>query len=201
MTYASSMSNIVRYEGDPKVLQTGPSSLGGADRLGRALGWLSLGLGLTELLAPRKVARTIGMRGGERLVRAYGAREIGAGILSLSTERPVGLWSRVAGDALDIATVAPALRRSNPRRHYAGFALAVLVGVALIDLVAAQAVTTRHSRSSDARRSYRARSGFPRGVEAARGAARDFGSAADDRAAPVLAAISNQQPADTSGIR
>ena len=200
MTYASSISNIVRSEGDPKVLQTGPSSLGGADRLGRALGWLSLGLGLTELLAPGKVTRTIGMQGGEKLVRAYGAREIGAGILSLSAERQVGLWSRVAGDAVDIATVMPALRRSNPRRHYASLALVVLVGVALIDLVAAQAVTSRHSRSSDARRSYRDRSGFPKGVEAARGAAREFGAAADGRVAPVLDAISNQQPADTTGI-
>ena len=69
MTY---ISNIARSQGDPKVLRSGPSSLGGADRLARALGWFSLGLGLAELLAPRLFTHALGMRGSEGLVRAYG---------------------------------------------------------------------------------------------------------------------------------
>jgi hypothetical protein len=56
--------------------------LGAADRLGRALGWFSIGLGVTELLAPRLITRALGMQGSEGLVRAYGAREIGSGLLS-----------------------------------------------------------------------------------------------------------------------
>jgi hypothetical protein len=44
------------------------------------------------------------------LVRAYGAREIGSGILSLSVDRQTGLWSRVAGDGLDVATLMSAFR-------------------------------------------------------------------------------------------
>jgi len=51
------------------------------------------------------VTRALGMEGHEGLVRAYGAREVSAGMLALFTERSLGLWSRVAGDALDIATV------------------------------------------------------------------------------------------------
>lgn len=168
------VSNLVRSEGDPKVLSSGPSSLPAADRLGRALGWFSLGLGLTELIAPRRVTRALGMEGRKSLVRAYGAREIGAGIMSLSTERSLGLWGRVAGDALDIATVMGAWRSNNPRRNNVQLALVMLAGVALIDLVAAQAVTAQHARRPGQRRSYRDRSGFPKGREAARGAAREL---------------------------
>jgi hypothetical protein len=172
MNFASNMANIARSEGDPKVLSTGPSSLTEADRLGRALGWFSLGLGLIEILAPRTVTRTIGMEGHEGLVRAYGAREIGAGVLSLSTERSLGLWSRVAGDALDIATVVAVGGRNDRKRGAAALTLVVLAGVAAIDFLAAQAVTAKHSRSAGSPRSYKDRSGYPRGLEAARGAAR-----------------------------
>jgi hypothetical protein len=178
MSAMSNLANIARSAGDPKVLETGPSSLTQADRIGRALGWFSLGLGLTELIAPGTVTRALGMEGREGLVRAYGAREIGAGMLSLSTERSLGLWSRVAGDALDISTVMALGGRNERKRGAVGFALAALAGVALIDLVAAQAVTAKHSRTARAPRSYRDRSGYPQGLEAARGAARQARPAA-----------------------
>jgi hypothetical protein len=181
MTY---VSNLARSEGDPKVLSSGPSSLQAADRFGRALGWFSIGLGLTEIIAPRRVSRALGMEGSEALVRAYGAREIGAGIMCLSTERSLGLWGRVAGDALDIATVMTAVRRDNPKRDTAKIALVILAGVALIDLVAAQAVTVRHNRKPGELRSYRDRTGFPKGVEAARRASRDFETPQETRAQP-----------------
>src|SRR5947209_1858593 len=101
MTY---LSNIVRSQGDPRVISSGPSSLSGWDSLGRALGWFSICLGAVELLAPRRITRALGMEGHETLVQAYGAREIGSGLLALSTERTTGLWARVAGDGLDVTT-------------------------------------------------------------------------------------------------
>jgi hypothetical protein len=112
------------------------------------------------------------MEGHEGLVRAYGAREIGAGMLSLSTERSLGLWSRVAGDALDIATVVAVGGRNDRKRGAAALTLVALAGVAALDLLAAQAVTAKQSRSAGSPRSYKDRSGYPRGLEAARGAAR-----------------------------
>jgi hypothetical protein len=172
VSYISRLSNITRSQGDPKVLGTGPSSLGTSDQLGHALGWFSLGLGLVELLSPRSVTRVLGMEGREGLVQAYGAREIGSGLLSLSLERDVGLWSRVAGDGLDIATVVAAYRPSNPKRSNVGVALVALVGITLLDLVAAQGVAARHARRRDNVRDYRNRSGFPQGVAKARGMAR-----------------------------
>jgi hypothetical protein len=184
MTY---ISNIARSEGDPKVLRSGPSSLGTSDQLAKALGWFSLGLGLTELLAPGHITRALGMEGKEGVVRAFGAREIGHGLLTLSPDKQVGLWSRVAGDGLDIATLMGGLRNDNPKRDNVAIALAMVLGVTLLDVIGAQSTTVRHSRNRGERRLYRDRSGFPRGVQATRGAARDFKTPPDMRAAPVLA--------------
>lgn len=167
------LANLTRSPGDPRILQTGPSSLGPADRVARMLGWFSIGLGVAELVAPRLITRTFGMKGSETLVRAYGAREIGAGILSLGPEKQVGLWSRVAGDALDLATLATALRPGNRRRGAVGLALAGIAGVALLDLASAQDATRRHARQGGSRQRYADRSGFPRGLAQARGAARE----------------------------
>jgi hypothetical protein len=191
----ASLSNITRSAGDPKVLRSGPSSRGVPDSLAKGLGWFSLGLGLTELLAPRRITRALGMEGREALVRVYGAREIGSGILALSVDKNVGLWSRVAGDGLDIATVLTALRSDNPKRGNVAVALALLVGITAVDLIDAQASTARHSRSAGRKRSYRDRSGFPRGLQASRGAARDFKTPADLRHAPALAAVSKKTSA------
>ncbi|GEN00713.1 hypothetical protein J3A76_007015 [Methylobacterium sp. PvP109] len=165
------------------------------DSLAKGLGWFSLGLGLTELLAPGRITRALGMEGKEALVRVYGAREIGSGILSLSVDKNVGLWSRVAGDGLDIATVLTALRPDNPKRGNVAVALALLVGITAVDLIDAQTSTARHSRAVGRKRSYRDRSGFPRGVQASRGAARDFKTPSDLRHAPALAAVSKKTTA------
>jgi hypothetical protein len=187
MTYIASISNIARSPGDPKVLSSGPGSLDATDRLARALGWFSIGLGLTELLAPGALTRWLGMEGSETLVRAYGMREIGAGMMTLSVDKGVGLQSRVAGDAVDIATLLPAMRGDNPKRDHVAIALAAVVGVTLLDIAGAKAVKTRQSRSGRPRRTYRDRSGYPRGLENARGAASDFRTPTDMRTVPMAA--------------
>ena len=104
-------TQIARSEGDPIVEKKGPSSLTGPDRLARALGWFSIGLGVAELVAPGKLARMLGLEDKEGLIRAYGARELASAVPTLSVDKPVGLASRIAGDALDLGTLATALRR------------------------------------------------------------------------------------------
>jgi hypothetical protein len=47
-----------------------------AQSLAQGLGWFSIALGLTEMLAPRSLTRSLGMEGHETLVQAYGLREI-----------------------------------------------------------------------------------------------------------------------------
>src|SRR5918992_3912186 len=80
----------------------------GAERVARGLGWFSIGLGLAELLTPRLVAKLCGGQGKHTgLIRLYGLREIAAGLMIFSEgKRPTrGLWARVAGDAVDLATL------------------------------------------------------------------------------------------------
>ena len=43
----TNLTSVARSESDPRVEQKGPSSLTGADRLARTLGWFSIGLGMT----------------------------------------------------------------------------------------------------------------------------------------------------------
>ena len=58
-----------------------------SERLARGLGYVSIALGLAELLAPRAVGRSIGLEGRETLVRACGAREIATGVAILASAR------------------------------------------------------------------------------------------------------------------
>ena len=183
------LSNLVRSKGDPKIINTGNSSLTSADRLARGLGWFSLALGAVELLAPHRVTGMLGMHGKERLVRAYGVREIVAGMTTLSPDKKAGLWSRVAGDGLDIATLLAEFRLDNPRRGSVLAALVMVAGVTALDYIAAQDVTMLHDPKRGRRRSYADRSGFPKGLAAARETARSR-SHAQSRPQPAPAGVS-----------
>jgi hypothetical protein len=170
MTLLAKATGLVRSEGDPRVIRSGPSSRAGIDRLAQAIGWFSIGLGLSELLAAPRYSRALGVAGKEPLVRAFGARELASGMLTLSTERKAGLWSRVGGDVLDIGMLAAAMRSRRGRRGNLALALAVVVGVTALDLVTARGLTARHGAGGRSHRDYRGRSGFPQGVERAQGA-------------------------------
>jgi hypothetical protein len=166
----SQVGNISRSPGDPKVIETGPSSLKTADRVGRALGWFSMGLGLTELLAPKVLTRWLGVEGREGLVRAYGAREIASGVMCLSVNNDYGAWSRVGGDMLDLASLASAYRDDNPKKRNVGIAMTAIAGIAIADAIAAQSIRSLHKRKGPVR-DFSDRSGFPKGVDAVPGAA------------------------------
>lgn len=113
-------------------------ALPGPESSAKGLGWFSLGLGLTELLAARRLARVLGVPGKTGLVRAFGLREIASGAL-IARNRRAGMWSRIAGDALDVAALAAALPR-NRRKRNLGFALGAVAGAALLDIVTARAL-------------------------------------------------------------
>ncbi|WP_420127140.1 hypothetical protein [Longimicrobium sp.] len=112
--------------------------------LARGLAWFSIGLGLYELLAPRHLARTLGMEDQTALIQAYGVREIATGVGILARRRPVEfVWGRVAGDALDLATLAPGLSGDNPRRGNVAIAMGAVAGVALLDVLCASELSRR----------------------------------------------------------
>jgi hypothetical protein len=184
----TNVTHIARSNGDPRIKRKGPSSLTGPDRLARALGWFSIGLGVTELVAPGQLARTLGLEGKEGLIRAYGARELASAVPTLSMDKPVGLGLRIAGDVLDLGTLASALHRDNPQRNNAAVATALVLGITLLDVVAFAGVRTAHRRERGSERDYSDRSGLPRGPQASRGLARkDFETPPDFRAQGTVA--------------
>src|SRR5690606_4752079 len=139
----TTVSDMLRYEGDPQILETCPSSLSSVDQMARLLGWFSIGLGVVELLAPSRVTRTLGIEGSESMVRACGIREIGAGLLCLTLDKQLGLWSRVAGDGLDLTTLLAAIKEDNPQRDNLRSAMMLVAGISLLDLLTARTIHNR----------------------------------------------------------
>jgi uncharacterized membrane protein len=89
------------------------------------------------------------------LLRFVGARELasGAGLLTTREEhRPQWLWSRVAGDAMDLALLGTALRPSNPGRDRALGALAAVAAITAIDIAASLRETSQSRYGGQIRR-------------------------------------------------
>jgi hypothetical protein len=150
---------------------------GSAGRIAGGLGWFSIGLGLLEVGAAGTLARGLGLRGQETLLRAFGVREIvnGIGLLAAADRRP-WVQARIAGDALDAATLFALARRSSQPAGVA-VGLAAVLGVTVIDLLCAEALRAEEAGRAAQRRAmrdYASRSGFPIGTTSARGAARGF---------------------------
>ena len=164
---------------------------GSAMALARGLGWFSIGLGLTEMLMPRMLTEQMGMKGKEPLLRFYGAREMAAGIGILMSDNPgPWIWGRVAGDAVDLVTLATGLDKQNPRKSNVAIALAAVAGVTALDCISAQALTGRTSRPAP---DYSDRRGLPRPPEEMRGIARkDFTPPRDMRTPEALQPFTSQ---------
>ncbi|HEY6829984.1 MAG TPA: SRPBCC family protein [Gemmatimonadaceae bacterium] len=122
-------------------------------RLARGLAWFSVSLGLVEVLAPRFVSRLVGGRGENTgLIRLYGMREVMSGmiIFGQGAKPAAGLWSRVAGDAIDIATLVAAASSSSIRKAPLAFATANVLGVTALDVYCAQELSRKGSGPSAA---------------------------------------------------
>ena len=142
-------------------------------KVARGLGWFSIGLGLAELIAPGALNRSLGMREHNTLVRGYGLREIGAGLGILNLKDPTPwVWARVAGDALDIASLLVSLGPRNPRRGSATAAFLSVVGITVVDILTARSLEQQVEYRRQPRRDYSDRSGFKTAPDRMRGAAR-----------------------------
>ena len=111
------------------------------DGLATFLGLFSVGLGVAELVAPGSVARLIGVRdtpNNRTTLQAMGARELLSGIGILSQRRPSGwMWSRVAGDALDLSLLGAAMNDEATERSRTVAAAAAVAGVTALDIFSA----------------------------------------------------------------
>jgi len=148
----------------------------------RGLGWFSLGLGALEVLAPAQLARLIGVADTPRnrlALRAMGARELAAGTGLLVRRRPGRLlWSRVAGDVIDLALLGGMIASNKrARTTRTTSALALVAGVTAVDLWA----SLRRQDPSPDDSEVLARSAAP--------------SSAADLSVPVRAVITINRPA------
>jgi uncharacterized membrane protein len=123
---------------EPGLPKSGPK------RLAKGLGWFSIGLGVTELLAPKVIANISGVPNSRTgLIRLYGLREIAAGVAIFSQKQPAaGVWSRVAGDALDLASLGMAFTSPDAKRGRVAFATANVLAVTALDLMCAKQLST-----------------------------------------------------------
>ncbi|AKJ31418.1 hypothetical protein [Caldimonas brevitalea] len=152
----------------------------------RGLAWFSIGLGVAQVLMPRVMSRLSGVPGGEALMRAYGVREIATGVGILWGGHPARwMWGRVAGDALDVATLAAAhLTPGNPLAGRAKGALAAVAAVTVADIATARALQVEQRQLSRPVADYSDRSGLPADAEQMRGAALDDFEAPADMLTP-----------------
>ena len=109
------------------------------------------------------------MEGQENVFRAYGAREIltGVGFLSAGNEAR-WVWGRVAGDALDLATLARGLDPGNPKRRNVQLAMAAVAGVTALDVFAGSRLGAQ-GNGGEEWSGYGDRSGFSNVLDPTRG--------------------------------
>jgi hypothetical protein len=163
----------MRYESEGSRRRGHPDSQ--TDALARGLGVFSIALGLYELLAARSLTRALGMQGNEALVRGYGVREIATGVGILAAKDPTPwIWGRVAGDGLDLATLATGLEGHNRNKGNVYLAMAAVAGVTAIDAYCAMTLSGEDASPRPPLRDYSNRRGMPRSPQQMRGAARDF---------------------------
>ena len=118
----------------------GNGSLTQEERWAYGLGWFGIGLGLMELAAPKRVARMIGVSPDHHvLIRAMGLRELMSSAGILSDRAPAAaMWSRVVGDAIDLALLGAALTSGRSNRGRVTAAALSVAGATMLDLLTAQ---------------------------------------------------------------
>jgi uncharacterized membrane protein len=120
------------------------------DRLARFLGLASAGLGVPMLWRTDAVAAATGVddsRMAPAVIRAVGARElVHAALLVLGPSRSV--WTRLAGDAADLAVLTRALQsRTGARRARTTAATVAVLGLTGLDLyVATRTARRQHGK-------------------------------------------------------
>jgi uncharacterized membrane protein len=131
-----------------------PSMNGDMERLARALGWFSLGLGLAQIAAPARVAQMVGVEDDDEtiaIMRVLGAREIASGLGILTQPKPAPwLWARVGGDAMDLALLRRALSSPRADHNRVTAATAAVAGIAAVDALCGTRLTAEADMSQRA---------------------------------------------------
>jgi hypothetical protein len=111
-----------------------------ATTLIKVLSAASFGLGSAEVLVPRRLAVLSGLddsRYATGIIRGFGLRECASGA-ALIAGPPKLVWTRVAGDALDLGLLLAALKgRHGRRRRRCATAAVTIAGITALDVYTA----------------------------------------------------------------
>lgn len=105
--------------------------------VGEGLGVASLAIGVTEMLAPRKLERIMGLNNGQTtgILRVLGLREFMQGVDILSHKDPTpGVWARAAGDALDGVMLGAAAAKTKKMGGFLSIC-AMVLPIVLLDMI------------------------------------------------------------------
>ena len=124
------------------------------DTLAQFLGWFSIALGSAQVSAPRAMCKLVGADGegsAPLVMRLMGLRELTQGVAILARPRPTTwMWSRVAGDGLDLSALGVIAARN--RRVRTAFAIANVLAVAAPDVFEALHLSREHGEPAGAKR-------------------------------------------------
>jgi hypothetical protein len=110
--------------------------------LATGLGIFSIGLGLMEIMHPRRISGKLGAHRADTLVKVYGYRELatGVGILgcrAMGRSAKPWIWARIAGDVLDLASLGAVTRVPGANKKGIASATAAVAGVTALDVLCA----------------------------------------------------------------
>jgi uncharacterized membrane protein len=127
----------------------------GGESLADFLGYFSIGLGMAEFVAPTLMSRLIGVKHPDEqsisTMRLMGVREIGHGLSILSNQFPAkAVWSRVAGDAIDLALLGKTFANPENDRGRTTFATLNVLAVTALDVMAARQLSQQPDTRANA---------------------------------------------------
>jgi uncharacterized membrane protein len=126
----------------PRTYTEPRAAKGPNEKLAGFLGWFSVGLGVSQIIMPRAVSKICGIDdsdGNTVLMRALGVRELTSGVGILTQKHPTNwLWSRVAGDVMDLALLGKVYSNGENHRGRTTVATAAVLGVLALDVLSAQ---------------------------------------------------------------
>jgi uncharacterized membrane protein len=122
---------------------------GTASKLAGALGWMSIGLGVTQMVAPRIIASLAGVPRRKSESRLMGIRKIATGMGMLAQpQHALGLWTRVGTNLMELARLRKEARRRDARRVRVAATMAAVAGATVVSAICAKKLSAARSAGS-----------------------------------------------------
>ncbi len=119
--------------------------------LARGIGYFSIGLGLAEIFMPARIGELAGVSRSHRsMLPLLGLREVAHGVGILKSAKPTtAVWTRVGGDALDLAFLGASFATDDSNKRRLVGAMAAVLGVTALDVLCGQKLSSQNWRDHD----------------------------------------------------